>query len=154
MLWCTSPLLADTVEKSLLADEQNSSGPLVRPTCADARDHIDSHESDHKPSYPFHGAVQRQTYLKTNLREYFGAVRFSTFSTVSAQGGHSKARALAWLGRRRSKDPFAAGHTARCGIGQSSVQSSLIVQRRHSKTYVMEDPCHRSSSPRAAAPPP
>src|SRR6266478_981927 len=49
-------------------------------------------------------------------------------------------------------DPFAAGHTARCGIGQSSLQSSLTVRGRPSKKYVMEDPCHRSSSPRAAAP--
>src|SRR6266481_6654841 len=52
------------------------------------------------------------------------------------------------------EDPFAAGYTARCRIGQSSLQSSLIVCGRHSKKYVMEDPCHRSSSPRAAAPPP
>jgi hypothetical protein len=51
-------------------------------------------------------------------------------------------------------DPFAAGHAARCGIGQSSLQSSLTVRGRPSKKYVMEDPCHRSSSPRAAAPPP
>jgi hypothetical protein len=61
----------------------------VRPTHGDVRDHIDSHESDRRPSYPFHRAVRRQRYLKIDLREHFRAVRFSTFSTVSARTGRS-----------------------------------------------------------------
>jgi hypothetical protein len=75
------------LKKSLLADERNFSGPLVRPPRGDVRDHVDSHEGDHRLSYPFYGAVQPQSYLEVRVRENFGAARFSTFSTVSAQSG-------------------------------------------------------------------
>jgi hypothetical protein len=33
--------------------------------------------------------LQRSRWLRINFREIFGAVRFSTFSTVSAQSGRS-----------------------------------------------------------------
>jgi hypothetical protein len=42
-------------------------------------DHVDSHESDYRLSYPFYGAVQPQSYLEVRVRENFGAARFSTF---------------------------------------------------------------------------
>src|SRR6266851_4092710 len=77
------------LKKSLLADERNFSGPLVRPPRGDVRDHVDSHESDHRFSYPFYGAVQPQGYLEVRARENFGAARFWTFSTVSANSGRS-----------------------------------------------------------------
>ena len=38
------------LKKSLLVDEWNFLGPLVRPTSGDARDHVDSHKSDPRPS--------------------------------------------------------------------------------------------------------
>jgi hypothetical protein len=49
----------------------------VRPTRGDERDHVDSHESDHRLCYPFYRAVQR--HLEIGVRENFGAARFSTF---------------------------------------------------------------------------
>jgi len=61
----------------------------VRPIRGVVRDHIDSHESDHRRSYPFYRAVQRQRYLEIDHGEISGAVRFSTFSTVSAISGQS-----------------------------------------------------------------
>ncbi len=61
----------------------------MRPPRGDVRDHVDSHESDHRLSYPFYGAVQPQSYLEVRVRENFGAARFSTFSTVSANTGRS-----------------------------------------------------------------
>jgi hypothetical protein len=72
------------LKKSLLADERNFSGPLVRPPRGDVRDHVDSPESDQRLSYPFYGAVQPRSYLEVRVREKFGVARFSTFSTVSA----------------------------------------------------------------------
>jgi hypothetical protein len=43
------PFLADSV--SFLADEPNFSGPLMRSTRGDVRDHIDLHKRNHEPSY-------------------------------------------------------------------------------------------------------
>jgi hypothetical protein len=80
------------LKKSLLADERNFSGPLVRPTRGDVRDHIDSRESDHRPSHPFYGALQRLRHQEFDLRENFGAVRFSPFSTVSAHSRRNDRR--------------------------------------------------------------
>jgi hypothetical protein len=37
------------LKKSFLADDQNSSVPLVRPTRGNVRDHTDSVKSDHRP---------------------------------------------------------------------------------------------------------
>jgi hypothetical protein len=46
--------------------------PLVRSTRRDVRDLIDSHKSDHRPSYLSYRALQRRGQLKTDLREIFG----------------------------------------------------------------------------------
>jgi hypothetical protein len=66
----------------------------VRPARGDERDHVDSHESDHRLCYPFYRAVQRQSYLEIGVRENFGAARFSTFSTVSVLSGRAACRAV------------------------------------------------------------
>src|SRR3981081_2386931 len=75
------------LKKSLLADERIFSAPLVRPTRGDVRDHIDSHKSDRRSSYLSYRGLQRRKQRKTDLREIFGAARFSTFSTVSTRNG-------------------------------------------------------------------
>ena len=93
------------LKKSLLADERNFSGPLVRPTRGDVRDHIDSRESDHRPSHPFYGALQRLRHQEFDLRENFGDVRFSPFSTVSA---HSRRN------DRRDKGPLSREERTIC----------------------------------------
>jgi hypothetical protein len=43
------PLMADSVEKVFLADEPKLSGPLMRFTRGDVRDHIVSSKIDHGP---------------------------------------------------------------------------------------------------------
>jgi hypothetical protein len=53
----------------------------------DMRDHIVSHKNDHGPSQRHYRALQRQERLRINFREIFGAARFSTFATVSANNG-------------------------------------------------------------------
>jgi hypothetical protein len=93
------------LKKSLLADERNFSGPLVRPTRGDVRDHTDLRESDHSPSHPFYGAPQRLRHQEFDLRENFGAVRFSPFSTVSA---HSRRN------DRRDKGPLSREERTIC----------------------------------------
>jgi hypothetical protein len=89
------------LKKSLLVDERNFAGPLVRPIRGDVWDHINPHESDHRSSHPFHGVAQRQTYLEIGPREIFEAARFSTFSTVSAQSGRSFANDFPLFRRSR-----------------------------------------------------
>jgi len=42
-----SPLVADTVEKSFLADERKFSGPLMRFARGDVRDHNAFYKDDH-----------------------------------------------------------------------------------------------------------
>ena len=77
------------LQKSLLADERNFSGPLVRPTRGDVRDRIVSHKNDHGPSHRPYRALQRKRRLKIDFREIFGVVRFSTFATVSTRLRHA-----------------------------------------------------------------
>ncbi len=55
----------------------------------DMRDHIVSHKNYHRPSWRHYRALQRQERLTINFCEIFGAVRFSTFATVSAISGSS-----------------------------------------------------------------
>jgi hypothetical protein len=57
----------------------------VRSARGDVRDHVDSHESDHRLSDPFYRDVQLQSYLEIGLSREFRAAPFSTFSTASAQ---------------------------------------------------------------------
>jgi hypothetical protein len=47
------------------------------------KDHIVSHKTTTDLLNGHHRALQRQECLKINFREIFGAVRFSTFATLS-----------------------------------------------------------------------
>jgi hypothetical protein len=76
-------------KKSFLADEQNFSAPLVGPMWGNVRDHIESQQNDHRPSYMPYRGLGRPRQLKPDLCEIFGAPQFSTFSTASTQPGHS-----------------------------------------------------------------
>jgi hypothetical protein len=61
----------------------------MRLSCGELRDHINYRKNDRWLSYRFYRALQR---LKSPMRyicEIFGARRFSSFSTQSAQSGHS-----------------------------------------------------------------
>jgi hypothetical protein len=53
----------------------------------DMRDHIVSHKSDHGAAYWRYGILRWRSWLKINICEIFGVVRFSTFATISAQSG-------------------------------------------------------------------
>ena len=47
-------------KKSFLADERNFSAPLVGPMRGNVRDHIESQQNDHRPSYmPYRGFGDR-----------------------------------------------------------------------------------------------
>ena len=70
-------------KKSILADEQDFSAPLVGPMLGIVRDHIESQQNDHRPSYMPYRGLRRPRQLKPDLCEIFGAPQFSTFSTVS-----------------------------------------------------------------------
>ena len=74
-------------KKSFLADEQNFSAPLVDPMLGNVRDHIESQQNDHRPSYMPYRGLQRPRRLKPDLCEIFGAPQFSTFSTASVKTG-------------------------------------------------------------------
>jgi hypothetical protein len=78
------------LKKFFLGDERNFLGPLMGFARGDVRDHIVSHKNSHRPSYRRKGALQRSRQLRINFREIFGAVRFSTFSTVSARSSRSQ----------------------------------------------------------------
>ncbi len=60
----------------------------MRFSSGDVRDHILSHKIDHGSSYRSYRALQRRRPLKIDFREIFGADRFSTFATVSANRRH------------------------------------------------------------------
>src|SRR3982074_590769 len=55
-------LLADSVEKSFLGDEQKFLGPLMRFARGDVRDHVVSHKNDHGPSYRLYRALSAVSY--------------------------------------------------------------------------------------------
>lgn len=55
----------------------------------DVRDHNAFHKNDHGPSYRPQRALQRYKRLNIDFRKIFRVVRFSTFSTVSANNSHS-----------------------------------------------------------------
>lgn len=56
----------------------------MRLARGDARDHIISRKNDHGAAYRRYGPLQRQRLIKIGFREILGVVRFSTFTTVSA----------------------------------------------------------------------
>src|ERR1700682_347645 len=66
---------------------------MRRPARGNVRDHIGSHKSDHRPSYPPYSGLQRRRQPKTDLGEIFGAAQLSTFSTISTQTGRMMGRA-------------------------------------------------------------
>jgi hypothetical protein len=51
------------------------------------RDHIISRKNNRGPSYRRCEALQRWSSPNINIREIFGAFRFFTFATASAQSG-------------------------------------------------------------------
>jgi hypothetical protein len=75
------------LKKSFWGDDQNFLGPLMRFSRGDMKDHIVSHQIDQGRSYRPYRALLREECLKIDFREIFEVVRFSTFSTVSAQSG-------------------------------------------------------------------
>src|SRR5258707_14663570 len=74
-------------KKFFLADERNFSAPLVGPMRGNVRDHIESQQNDHRPSYMPYRGLRRPRQLKPDVCEIFGAPQFSTFSTASTQSG-------------------------------------------------------------------
>jgi hypothetical protein len=58
---------------------------LMRFVRCDAGDHVASQKNDHGASYRRCEASEPGSRPKINICEIFGAVRFSTFSTLSAQ---------------------------------------------------------------------
>jgi len=109
------------LKKSFRGDERNFLEPVMRFMRSDVRDHVASQKNDYGPSYRCYGTSRRRSCPEISICEIFGVVRFSTFSTVSAQSGHPQrvrerprsecipancqARSLEQLGRPRSKDP-------------------------------------------------
>jgi hypothetical protein len=74
----------------------------------DMRDHIVSHKSDHGAAYWRYGILRWRSWLKINICEIFGVVRFSTFATISAQSGDrcgpcSEAQRFGCVIRQRSR---------------------------------------------------
>src|SRR6476469_1673651 len=74
-------------KKSFLADEQNFSALLVGPMRGNVRDHIESQQNDHRPSYMPYRGLRRPRQLNPDVCEIFGAPQFSTFSTASVING-------------------------------------------------------------------
>src|SRR5665647_1929120 len=77
------------LKKSFLTSDRNFSGPLMRFVRQDVRDHIGSFKNDHGHSYLRQRPLQRWRRRKLLFREILGVVRFSTFSTISDNSGHS-----------------------------------------------------------------
>src|SRR6476660_2959079 len=76
-------------KKSFLADERNFSAPLVGPMRGNVRDHIESQQNNHRPSFMPYRSLRPPRQLKPDVCEIFGAPQFLTFSTASTQSGHS-----------------------------------------------------------------
>jgi hypothetical protein len=72
-------------KKAFGGDQRNFLKLLMRFVRGDVRDHIASQKSDHGLSYWHYRASQRRSSPKATIYEIFDAVRFSTFSTASAQ---------------------------------------------------------------------
>jgi hypothetical protein len=60
----------------------------VRFYRCDVRDHMNYRKGDRLPSYRFYRALHRQKLPMRYIREIFGAPRFSSFSTQSANSSH------------------------------------------------------------------
>jgi hypothetical protein len=73
------------LKKSFFADDGKFSGPPVRLSRCELRDHINCRKNDRWPAYRFYRALQR---LKSPMRyicEIFGAQRFSIFFNTTRQ---------------------------------------------------------------------
>ena len=102
-----SDLIWILLQKSFWGDERNFSGPLMRFARGDMRDHIVSHKNDHGASYWRYGILRWRSWLKINICEIFGVVRFSTFATISFDKPTSASR------RRPNARPIALGDSPR-----------------------------------------
>src|SRR6476659_3968642 len=96
-----SVLLPIVLKKSLFADGRKFSGPLVRLSRCEVRDHINYRKNDRWRSHRFYRALQRLKSSTRYICEIFGAPPFSSFSTQSANSGHSRAglSPKSWIAR-------------------------------------------------------
>src|ERR1700726_4440378 len=85
-----------------------------------------------------YGVVNAVSLYVEHGRETFHSVHVESAQRVTAGGLRATSA--------RSQPPAGLANLRFNRLSQSA--------GRHSQKYVMEDPCHRSSSPRAAAPPP
>src|ERR1700682_4641562 len=76
------------LKKSFFADDWKFSGPLVRLSRCEVRDHMNYRKNDRWASYRFYSALQRQKSPMRYICEIFGAPRFSSFSTQSANSDY------------------------------------------------------------------
>src|SRR5260370_40207963 len=106
-------------KKSFLADEQNFSAPLVGTMLGNVRDHIESQQNDHRPSYMPYRGLRRPRQLKPDLCEIFGAPRFSTFSTASTRFGH--------LAGSKSEAAIAQRLGAHCAIRHANPSHAGVI---------------------------
>jgi hypothetical protein len=65
-------------KKSFLADEQNFSAALVGPMPGNVRDHIESQQNDHRPSYMPYRGLRRPRQLNADTATRVAAVAAST----------------------------------------------------------------------------
>ena len=73
-------------KKSFLADEQNFSAPLVGPMLGNVKDHIESQQNDHRPSYMPYRGLRRPRQLKPDLCEIFGVSSiFDFFDSIDPE---------------------------------------------------------------------
>jgi hypothetical protein len=78
----------------------------VRPPCCELGDHMNYRKNDRRPSYRFYSALQRQKSPMRYICKIFGAPRFSSFSTQSAQSGDPGMSALTpLLGAKQTSVP-------------------------------------------------
>src|SRR6202043_3682627 len=71
------------LKKSFLTDGKNFSDPLVRSARGDVREPHRSSLNRPSAATSILQALQQRKHRRVDLREIFGALRFSTFSTVS-----------------------------------------------------------------------
>ena len=75
----------------------------MRLSRCEVRDHIKYRKNDRWRSYRFYRALQRLKSPMSYICEIFGAPRFSSFSTQSAQLGHGAMSSLSPLSRVKQK---------------------------------------------------
>src|SRR5664279_5379834 len=93
------------LKKSFLRDGLKFSGPLMRLSRFDVRDHINCRKNDRWPSPQLYGALQRLKSSTRYICVIFGSSRFSSFSTVSAKSG--RPRVSSWESQTAQHDAIA-----------------------------------------------